>query len=323
MDRSINNEIETFLSDAEIATLKQRSDWQGVRALLQSWAIIAACFALAAWQPHPLVIVAMVVLIGGQQLALAVSMHEAAHHLMFKTRWANDWAGRWLAAYPVIQDMHRYRRHHLAHHRFTGTERDPDLSLASGFPISAASFARKIARDLFGITGVKALIGSVLMLGGVLVYDVSGNGRKADRTGMTFGAKSRQFIVGLYGVVLAQVALLAILWACGVAWMYLLWAAAWLTTFPLFLRIRSISEHAMTPDPYDALNNARTTRARWWERLLYAPLNVNYHLEHHMLVAAPHWQLPRLHRLLRERGAFEKPAALAESYASVLRSAVG
>ena len=322
MDRSINNEIDAFLDDSEIAQLKQRSDWQGARALLMSWLIIALCLAAAALQPHPLVIFAAVVLIGGQQLALAVSMHEAAHHLLFRSRWANDWAGRWIAAYPVIQDMHRYRRHHLAHHRFTGTGRDPDLSLASGFPISQGSFARKIARDLSGITGVKVLIGSALMLGGVLVYDVSGEGRKADRSGMTRGAKVRQFIEGFRGPVIAQIALFAILWICGAAWTYLIWAGAWLTSLQLFLRIRSISEHAMTPDPYDALNNARTTRAQWWERLLYAPLNVNYHLEHHMLVSAPHWQLPRLHRLLRERGAFDRPASLSPSYVAVLRSAV-
>ena len=322
MDHPIKHTIDTFLSDAEIAQLKQRSDGQGLRALAWSWAIIAACLAAAAMRPHPLVICGAVVLIGGQQLALAVSMHEAAHHLLFKTRWANEWAGCWLAAYPVIQDMHRYRRHHLAHHRFTGTERDPDLALASGFPISGASFARKIARDLFGITGAKALIGSVLMLGGVLVYDVSGNARKADRTGMTIAAKARQFVEGLYGPVLAQMALLAVLWISDAAWTYLIWAAAWLTAFPLFLRVRSIAEHAMTPDPYDALNNARTTRAQWWERLLYAPLNVNYHLEHHLLVAAPHWQLPRLHRLLRERGAFDRAASLSPSYAAVLRNAI-
>jgi fatty acid desaturase len=322
MDRAIKHTIEEFLDAAEIARLKQRSDWQGARALLMSWAIIPACLAAVALQPHPLVILIAVVLIGGQQLALAVSMHEGAHNLLFRTRWANEWAGRWIAAYPVIQDMHRYRRHHLAHHRFTNTERDPDLSLTAGFPISRASFARKVARDLSGITGVKALIGSMLMLGGVLVYDVSGNARKADHAGMSFGAKARQFIVGVHGPVLAQIALLAILWSCGAAWTDLVWAAAWLTTFPLFLRIRSIAEHALTPDPYDALNNARTTRAQWWERLLYAPLNVNYHLEHHMLVAAPHWQLPRLHRMLRERGAFDRPASLSPSYGAMLRGAL-
>ena len=322
MDPSIKNELDTFLSEAEIAQLKQRSDWQGLRALAMSWIVIAACLAAVALQPHPLVILVALLLIGGQQLALAVSMHEAAHHLLFRTRWANDWAGRWLAAYPVIQDMHRYRRHHLAHHRYTGTERDPDLSLASGFPVRRGSLARKFARDVFGITGVKVLIGSLMMLGGILVYDVSGEGRRADRSGMTRGAKVRQFIEGIRGPVITNIALFAILWMCGAAWTYLIWIGAWLTSLQLFLRIRSIAEHALTPDPYDALNNARTTRARWWERLLYAPLNVNYHLEHHMMVAAPHWQLPRLHRILRERGAFDRPASVAPSYAAVLRSAV-
>jgi fatty acid desaturase len=322
MSVTLRNTVETFLTPEEIAQLKRRSDAQGARALVMSWAIVAACLAAVALQPHPLVIVAAVFLIGGQQLALAVSMHEAAHHLLFRTRGANEWAGAWLAAYPVIQDMRRYRQHHLAHHRHTGTERDPDLALASGFPVTRASLARKVLRDLSGITGVKALIGSGLMLGGVLVYDVSGNARKADRSGMNPADRIRALAKGLHGPILAQLVLLAILAACGAAWLYLVWAAAWLTTFQLFLRIRSIAEHALTPDPYDALNNARTTRARAWERLFHAPLNVNYHLEHHLLVTAPHWQLPRLHALLRARGAFERPASLSPSYGAVLRAAV-
>jgi fatty acid desaturase len=322
MTATLRHPVETFLTADEIAQLKRRSDAQGARALAASWAIIAASLALVALQPHPVVIVVALFLIGGQQLALAVSMHEAAHHLLFRSRAANEWAGAWLAAYPVIQDMHRYRRHHLAHHRHTGTERDPDLALASGFPVTRASFARKVLRDLSGVTGIKTLIGSALMLGGVLVYDVSGQARKADLSGVSLAARMQMLAKGLGGPVLAQLLLLAVLWGCGAAWLYLVWAAAWLTTFQLFLRIRSIAEHALTPDPYDSLNNARTTRARAWERLLYAPLNVNYHLEHHMLVAAPHWQLPRLHRLLRERGAFERPASLSPSYGAMLRAAV-
>src|ERR1041385_8683733 len=99
MDPGIRNEIDCFLSEAEIGALKQRSDWQGLRALVMSWLVIAAGLGAVALQPHPLVILVAVVLIGGQQLALAVSMHEAAHHLLFRTRWANEWAGRWLAAY--------------------------------------------------------------------------------------------------------------------------------------------------------------------------------------------------------------------------------
>ena len=52
----------------------------------------------------------------------------------------------------------------------------------------------------------------------------------------------------------------------------------------------------MMPDPADDLRNTRTTLARWWERLLIAPNRVNYHLEHHLLMTVPHYNLPRMHR---------------------------
>jgi fatty acid desaturase len=34
-----------------------------------------------------------------------------------------------------------------------------------------------------------------------------------------------------------------------------------------------------------------------------APNRVNFHLEHHLLMTVPHYNLPRLHRMLTERGA--------------------
>jgi fatty acid desaturase len=86
------------------------------------------------------------------------------------------------------------------------------------------------------------------------------------------------------------------------------------------MRIRSIAEHGMVPEPGDDLQNTRTTRARWWERLLIAPNRVNFHLEHHLLMAVPHYHLPRLHRLLRERGVLDG-ACVAPGYLSVLRLA--
>jgi len=35
------------------------------------------------------------------------------------------------------------------------------------------------------------------------------------------------------------------------------------------------------------------------------PHHVNYHLEHHLYPAVPHYHLPRLHRLLRAKGVLE------------------
>jgi fatty acid desaturase len=114
--------------------------------------------------------------------------------------------------------------------------------------------------------------------------------------------------------------LLGVLTLLGHPALYLLWVGAWLTTYSLVMRIRSIAEHAMVPDPADDLRNTRTTLARWWERLLVAPNRVNFHLEHHLLMTVPHHNLPRMHRLLRERGALAG-ACVAPGYLDVLRLA--
>jgi len=71
------------------------------------------------------------------------------------------------------------------------------------------------------------------------------------------------------------------------------------------------------PDPTDDLRNTRTTLARWWERLLIAPNRVNYHLEHHIMMAVPHYHLPRMHRLLRERAVLTG-ACVTDGYLRVL-----
>jgi len=322
MSISIRNTADQFFTADELQDLKRASDGVGVRVIAGIWILIALTFTIVALYPHPLVILGALFILGGRQLALAIAMHEAAHKSLFHTRSLNEWCGQWLSAHPVFQDMLRYRQHHLSHHRHTGTAQDPDLKLASGFPISRASLRRKLLRDLSGVTGAKVMLGTVLMLGGVMRYDVSGKVQMIDQSGRSTRERVQTAWRGLRGPLLMQIALVGILWACGAAWLYLVWLGAWLTTYQLFLRIRSIAEHALTPDPYDALNNARTTRARGWERLFYAPLNVNYHLEHHMLVAAPQYQLPRMHRLLQERGAFEAPASLANSYGDVLRMAI-
>jgi fatty acid desaturase len=125
---------------------------------------------------------------------------------------------------------------------------------------------------------------------------------------------------GAIGVAVTNLALFGILAAAGRPALYLLWVGAWFTTYTLVTRIRSIAEHALTPDQDDPLRNTRTVLARWWERLLVAPNRLNYHLEHHLLMTVPHHNLPRLHRLLRERGALDG-ACVERSYLAILRRA--
>jgi len=308
------------LSSAELRDLLRTDNWRGWLSIALDWGVVFAAMALVAVSPGWLWIATVpvaLVLIGARQLGFAVVMHEAAHGTLFRNPRVNDWAGNWLAAYPVWADLAPYRRYHLQHHAKNWTQDDPDLDLATKFPVTPASMRRKIWRDLSGQVGWKRVRA-------VLKRDLGGRAGKTRReTAVSFGKTADGGSAGwknLRGVVISNAVLLGILTVAGQPALYLLWVAAWFTTNSLATRIRSIAEHNMVPDPADPLRNTRTTLASWWERLLLAPNRVNYHLEHHLLMTVPLYHLPRLHRLLRERGALDG-ALVSDGYLGVLRQA--
>ena len=102
--------------------------------------------------------------------------------------------------------------------------------------------------------------------------------------------------------------------------MYAAWLVAFVTSFPLAVRVRSIAEHACTEASPDPLRNTRTTLAGPLARLLVAPHRVGYHLEHHLLMTVPCFRLPEMHRLLASRGALPEEA-VSRGYLPVLRTA--
>ena len=294
------------LSIEERKALCRVGRWRGWASLAINWGLVFAAMGLVAWQPNPLSVVIALFVIGARQLGMAVIMHEAAHRTLFRSRRLNDWAGNWLGAYPVWASVDSYRPYHLRHHAKTWTAEDPDLGLAIKFPITPASFRRKVMRDLSGRTGLKfARFGLQRDIG---MFQPNGAARAPGR--------DRAF----RGMLITNGVLLGALTLLGHPLLYLLWPAAWLTTYTLVTRFRSIAEHSMVPDPGDPLRNTRTTLARWWERLLIAPNRVNYHLEHHLLMTVPHYNLPAMHRLLRERGVLHR-ALVTRGYAGVLRQA--
>ena len=285
------------LSREEQGALLATNDWRGALSLALDWGLVFAAMALVAAWPNPASVVAALFVIGARQLGLAVLMHEAAHGTLFRSRRWNEWAGQWLCAYPIWADLEPYRRVHLRHHARNWTAEDPDLPLATKYPVSPASMRRKLWRDLSGQVAWKRV-------------------RAILRRDLAALSTPR----ALRGVLLTNAALLALLGLAGHPALYLLWVAAWFTTYSLVTRIRSIAEHNMVPDPGDELRNTRTTLARPWERLLIAPNRVCYHLEHHLLPTVPLYRLPRMHRMLAERGALDG-ALVERGYLGVLRRA--
>lgn len=313
--------ISEFLTRDEIRMLNERSDAMGFAAVGFTWAVIVGTMAALVWaSTQPLWIAVPVFVVGfcvlaGRHLGLAILHHEAAHKSLFKTVWLNDFIGDWLVARPTWNDVTKYRPHHFEHHRKTNQPEDTDLSLVEGFPTTRASLTRKLVRDLLGLTGLKYLVGRVLMDAEVVKWTVANDAVRLPRNGRKWWHYLAAFVKNSSGMILTNVALYLACAASGHGWLYGVWVASYVTPFPLFLRIRSLAEHACTDLSTDMFLNTRTTHAGFLERATVAPIRVNFHIEHHVMPSVPYFRLPLLHRMLRERGVVSEPLR----YSDVLR----
>ena len=90
-----------------------------------------------------------------------------------------------------------------------------------------------------------------------------------------------------------------------------------ITLFSLFYRIRSITEHSGV-EGGDDFKNTRTTKVPWYLSYFLAPLNVNYHVEHHLFTFCPWYNLPMAHKMLRAKGHTSK-MEIANGYGDVFK----
>lgn len=303
-----------YLDPNDIRPLAVRSDLAGALLILHCWGVIAGAIALFAVWPNPATALLAILLIGSRQLGLAILMHEAAHNAMFKTRALNEFVGTWLCGWPIMADLAAYRHYHLMHHRYTQTDKDPDLVLSQKFPTSRASLRRKFIRDLTGQTGIKQLISQIMTFVRLAGDDdaikaAEGDAAQAFKSNSIYTA----FPV-FFGIALA-ISLVGEWW-----WGIAFWIVPYLTWFQFVLRVRNIAEHGATEMSEDPLRNVRTTRAGPIAKTFIAPYWVNYHLEHHMIMHVPCWRLPRMHELLVQRGLGNK-MNIAPNYRAALAEA--
>jgi len=280
--------LSRYLKPEEVKSLTQKNAWLGTWVVVKAWLSIAAIFTVVAIWTNPVTIVLAVILLGGRQLNLAIIMHDAGHHLLYRERKMNTFVGNWFAAYFLFLNTEHYAKQHSHHHGLSGTERDPDLPNFKAYPVTKSSFLRKISRDIFGITAIKFVIGLALNKTGLMEKDAS------------------HYQTIMKGIIV-NFAFVGVLWSMNLTWLYWLWVGAFFTSYMLVLRIRQAAEHGSVPEPLnrDPRAHTRTTLANLFERMLFAPSKVNFHVEHHLVPNVPCYRLPALHTLLQQRGYFE------------------
>ena len=296
-----------YISKDEVRRLAERSDLWGMWLTLHVWGVIIGAMAMFIYLPNPLTYILAFLLIGSRQHGMSILVHEGAHGILFKNKTLNEFVSKYILAAPYGGDMLSYRKYHLQHHKYAQSELDPDLPLSNKFPVSKASLNRKLFRDITGQTFLRLRIAAFKMNRGET---------EAIEGSEAFKRSSN------WPYLIANAVIFGVLFALGHGWLYLtLWLLPLMTWFFAVLRLRNITEHAMTTFDDNPLTHARTTYTNIIEKIFFGPYWVNYHVEHHVYMFVPCYRLKALNHAMVKAG-HEAHMETKTGYRAVLNSAV-
>lgn len=295
---------ERALPPALLASLSRLDAWRGYRAFAQTLGVTILTLVIAIEYWSAWIVIPAILVIATQQHALFVLAHDAAHYRLAPNRRVNDFLGRLVGSLAGIS-MCSYRVIHRLHHNHLYSMLDPDIALHGGYPRGKAYLLKKIAGDLVGITAWK----TYRYFFGAPALDTRTQRaqRPLDDTSPALRAAAlndRRTVIGVQ--IALPLGILMIFGWTGLLQYALLWILPTATLLQAILRIRAIAEHGAPADFDSPLTAARTNLPGLLARWILFPHHVNYHIEHHLFPAVPHYHLPRLHAELKKAGVLDQ-----------------
>ena len=279
----------TLLCSSQI---KELSTPRPLRALVDSgicWIWILTAMGLVAYHPAWWTVLLAIPVIGNRYYALFIIGHDGLHRRLFPTVRENDFWNDVLVMAPIGAITRLNNRNHLAHHRYLATENDPDRPKHACF-----NKAERVELLQF-LSGV----GSFWRSGRAVLATWRRKNRREDNSSLTSDAQTlRDFLIlaGWFAVL-----------AGGLTWFISWWAYPVLWLLPVYLfmvlgdNFRSFAEHSH-PESDSAADQHRliSYTSNPVERLLVAPMNMNFHIVHHLWPSIPYYNLPEADRLVRQ-----------------------
>ena len=268
--------------------LAERSDAKGLLQLATHLGAIALttaglAFTWGTWWAVPFFVLQGVLL-----TFLYACEHECYHTTAFRSRWLNDWVGRFcgfVVFYPSDYDKWK----HFTHHRHTQDwEKDPELLARKPFT--------SLGYYLFEFSGVLYFYykwRDLLLQGFGRVPDWFLTDRQ--RFGVVKAA--RWHLVGYASIAASAVAVQS--W-----WPLVFWVGPMVCTKWVYW-LQGLQEHLNLTHETCTLLNTRTSRTNLFMR--WINWNMVYHTVHHTYPAVPFHALPALQREVEARFAHPLP----------------
>ncbi len=303
-----------LLTAERVRELSQLRPLRPIVDTLICWLCIVGAWVAVAFCPRWWVILPAMVVIGTRYYALFVIAHDALHGRLFKRLGVNNLFSDLFLVGPIGAITRINNQNHLRHHHHLASQTDPDRHkygtfnktsglLLAGHLLGIRSVVRSVKHVFFPTSAERAAAGTLARRASEGTPKIGGDSPSLARRA---SAMVRPFL-GPYSLrdvlILAawQVGLLAGMAATIGWWGYIvLW---WLPVYVFTLlgdNFRSFAEHSQ-PRPDEDADRDRliTFVSNPLERLLLAPMNMNFHAAHHLWPSIPYYNLPQADREMR------------------------
>lgn len=271
----------TLLTPQRVRELSVIRPARVVRDVVLMWTGIVAAWVFVAFYPTWWAALIAIPVIGTRYYGLFIIGHDGMHRRLMRTVKANDLFCDLCVLGPIATITRINNANHLEHHKHLATEHDPDRHKHACF--------NKATRPKY-LAFLTGLANLVPVLSNVFLRDKS-----ADPVDAASGKRKSPYTARDYAIIFGwQAALFAGL-TFGVAW----WAYPVLWLIPVYVHaylgdlVRSFLEHSHPESDEKADEHRMITYYAWWiERVLFAPMNMNYHTAHHLWPSIPYYNLP-------------------------------
>ncbi len=224
--------------------------------------------------------------IGNRYYALFIIGHDGMHRRFFPAIKRNDFWTDLLILGPIGAIARINNRNHLTHHRYLATSEDPDRH--KHVCLNKA--------DRLALLEYLSGLGSVWQSAKAVFVTRGRRGVQNSRETENYTLRDFLILVTWFGALAGGLTFAIGWWAYPVLWL----VPVYVFTF-LGDNFRSFAEHSH-PEGDEAGDRHRliTYLSNPVERMLIAPMNMNFHTAHHLWPSIPYYNLPVADRMIRQ-----------------------
>ena len=273
-----------MLSPEELRSFTKVRPLRSLLQVLMEWGAIIGAIILTDAFWHPVLYIVAVAWIGARMHALFIMMHEASHYNLTGKGWHNDIISDVLLAWPFFTTTNTFRENHFAHHARPNTIHDPDMKVKGGriwqFPKSGLELMLIAGAYLSGLAFPARVIS--------VRHYLSASSKKPNPYMVLLRLAFYAVAIGL--IVYFKLGMGVLIY----------WFIPMTTWLSFISYLRSIGDHYAINEPEAGSMGTRTLKLNYFERLFFFPCHFTFHCEHHRYPAVPFYNLPKLHRRLRD-----------------------